>query len=221
MAGGYPAIFIDSNITTRLGATRRAATRVALQAGAVSHQSEVGAFGAAFSDIAFHLGFRALVHSAHLRRTGVCASRCEGEVGKGRFADRQRLRDHAQLLLELAFECVGANRLRGSHGGGVATLHDGETIGLGAYETARDLGRDEACRGLALVLALAEIVAEGFWRNMGEIGAAEIGDGEFAEDVIKHGRGALDRVIALHEARRFKAGEGEGFDIFFQRHAVL
>ena len=31
----------------------------------------------------------------------------------------------------------------------------------------------------------------------------------------------LDRVVALHEAGRLEAGEGEGLDIFLERHAVL
>ena len=56
---------------------------------------------------------------------------------------------------------------------------------------------------------------------MGEIVAAEIGDGEFAEDVVENAGGVLDRVIALHHAGRLEAGEGEGLDIFLQRHAIL
>ncbi|MNX77385.1 hypothetical protein D3C86_1089260 [compost metagenome] len=56
---------------------------------------------------------------------------------------------------------------------------------------------------------------------MGEIVAAEIGDGEFAEHVVEDRRGVLDRVVALHHAGRFELGEGEGLHIFFQRHAIL
>ena len=37
------------------------------------------------------------------------------------------------------------------------------------------------------------------WIDMGEIVAAEIGDGEFAEDIVEDRGGVLDRVIALHE----------------------
>lgn len=45
---------------------------------------------------------------------------------------------------------------------------------------------------------------------MREIIPPQIGDGQLAEDVVGHGRGHLDRSVALHGARRFKAGEGEG-----------
>ena len=56
---------------------------------------------------------------------------------------------------------------------------------------------------------------------MGQIGAVEIADRQFAEDIVEDRGGILDRVIALHHARRFEPGEGEGFDKLFQRHAVL
>jgi hypothetical protein len=51
--------------------------------------------------------------------------------------------------------------------------------------------------------------------------AAEIGDGQLAEHVVEDRGGVLDRVVALHHAGRLEAGEGEGLDIFLQRHAVL
>ena len=57
--------------------------------------------------------------------------------------------------------------------------------------------------------------------HMGQIGAIQIADGQFAEDVIQNGCGVFDAVIALHHARRFKPGEGERIDKFFQRHPVL
>ena len=51
--------------------------------------------------------------------------------------------------------------------------------------------------------------------------ALKIGNSQFAEDVIKNRRRILDRLIALHHACRFKAGEGEGFHILFKWHAIL
>ena len=57
--------------------------------------------------------------------------------------------------------------------------------------------------------------------DMGEVVAAEIGDGQLAEDVVEDRGGVLDRVVALDEAGRLEAGEGEGVDIFLERHAVL
>ena len=56
---------------------------------------------------------------------------------------------------------------------------------------------------------------------MRQIGAVEVRNRQFAEDVIQDRGGILDRVIALHHARRFKAGEGESLDIFVQGDAVL
>ena len=56
---------------------------------------------------------------------------------------------------------------------------------------------------------------------MGEIVPAEIRDRELSKDIVKDRGGVLDRVIALHGARGFKSGEGEGVDIFLERHAIL
>ena len=144
----------------------------------------------------------------------------EGEAGNGGFAHGQRLGGDAELLFQLAFQRIRPDGDRGHHA--AAALHHGEAFGLRADETARDLRGNEARRGLALVLAATQrIMPERVGRDMGEIGAAEIGDGEFAEDVIENRCRALDRVIALHEARRLEAREGESIDIFFQRHAIL
>ena len=89
MAGGYPAILHFKCFDVRSRATRRRSTRIALQARAIPHQREVGAFWATFSDIALHLGFGALVHAAALLGgSGIGAGRCEGEVGQGCFAHR-------------------------------------------------------------------------------------------------------------------------------------
>ncbi len=56
---------------------------------------------------------------------------------------------------------------------------------------------------------------------MREVVAAEIGDGELAENIVEDRGRVLDRVIALDEARRLEADEGEGLDIFLERHAIL
>ena len=105
-------------------------------------------------------------------------------------------------------------------------LHQHQLVGLVAHEAARhEFRRRRRLAGLrraALVVALAErVMADVGGVDMGEIVAAEIGDRQFAENVIENRSGVLDRVIALHEARRLEAGEGEGVDIFLQRHAIL
>ena len=92
---------------------------------------------------------------------------------------------------------------------------------LAAHE-ARRHQRGLARRRTALVFALAEHRLADFAHvHMRQIVAREIGDGELAEDIVEDRGGVLDRLVALHEARRFKAGEGEGVHIFFQRHAIL
>src|SRR5262245_27741109 len=77
-------------------------------------------------------------------------------------------------------------------------------------------------RGLAFLDALAErAIARLRWLHMAEVVAAEIGDRELAEDVIEDRSRHFDGVVALHAARRLEAGEGEGIDIFLERHAIL
>ena len=49
---------------------------------------------------------------------------------------------------------------------------------------------------------------------MREVVAGEIGNGEFAEDVVEDRGRVLDRLVALDEAGGFKARESEGFDVF-------
>jgi len=126
-----------SLLAIRSRTPRRAPTRIALQACAVSHQGEVRAFGAAFSDIAFHLGFRALVHPALLGGTGMGAGGGEGEAGNGGFAHGQRLGGDAELLFQLAFQRIRPDGDGGHHA--AAALHHGEAFGFRADETARDL----------------------------------------------------------------------------------
>ena len=57
--------------------------------------------------------------------------------------------------------------------------------------------------------------------SLGEVVAAEIGNGEFAEDVVEDGGGARDAVIAGDLSGRLEAREHKGVDEFFQWHAVL
>ena len=57
--------------------------------------------------------------------------------------------------------------------------------------------------------------------DVGEVVAAEIGDGQLAEDVVEDRGGVLDGVVALHQAGRLEAREGEGVDVLLERHAVL
>ena len=56
---------------------------------------------------------------------------------------------------------------------------------------------------------------------MREVGAVEIADRQFAEDVVEDRGRRLDRVVALDHARRLEPGEGEGVDEFLERDAVL
>jgi len=56
---------------------------------------------------------------------------------------------------------------------------------------------------------------------VGEVEALEIAHRQLAEDVIEDRGRVFDRVVALHGTRRLKPREGEGVDIFVERHAVL
>ena len=56
---------------------------------------------------------------------------------------------------------------------------------------------------------------------MGQIGAVQVRHSQLAEDVVKDRRRVLDRLVALHHARWFKLGEGEGVHKLLQRHTVL
>ena len=56
---------------------------------------------------------------------------------------------------------------------------------------------------------------------MGKVIATKVRDGKFAEDVIDQRSCILDRIIPLDQARGLKPGEGKGFNIFFQRNAIL
>ncbi len=58
-------------------------------------------------------------------------------------------------------------------------------------------------------------------RNVGEVVTAKIGDRELAEDIVEDRGCVLDRVVALNEARRLEAREGERVDVFLERHAIL
>ena len=56
---------------------------------------------------------------------------------------------------------------------------------------------------------------------MRKIVAAEIGNREFAENVIQHAGRVLDGVVADYQAGRFEPRERECVHEFFQRHAIL
>ena len=56
---------------------------------------------------------------------------------------------------------------------------------------------------------------------MGEVVASQVRDRQFAEQVVDDRSRHLDGVVALDDARRLEPGEGEGVDVFLQRHAVL
>ncbi len=71
------------------------------------------------------------------------------------------------------------------------------------------------------VLEAADVSGVRGSRNMGEIVSAEVGDGELAENVVEDRGRVLDPVVAPNEAGRLEAGEGEGVDVFLERHTVL
>ncbi len=56
---------------------------------------------------------------------------------------------------------------------------------------------------------------------MGEIVARKVAHGQLAEHIVQQRGCHFDGRIALHRACRIEAGEGEGVDIFLERHAVL
>ena len=56
---------------------------------------------------------------------------------------------------------------------------------------------------------------------MREVGAVEVADRQFAEDVVEDRGRVLDAVVALNHPGGLELGKGEGVDEFLQRHAVL
>ena len=58
-------------------------------------------------------------------------------------------------------------------------------------------------------------------RNVREVVTAKIGDRELAENIVEDRGRVPDRVVALNEARRLEAREGERVDVFLERHAIL
>src|SRR3546814_12211982 len=75
---------------------------------------------------------------------------------------------------------------------------------------------------VAFLMTAADGVGHQIGRlGMAEVGAAEIGHGEFAEDVVDDRGRHLDGVVALNRTRRLEAGEGEGLDELLQGDAVL
>ncbi|CCC97391.1 protein of unknown function [Azospirillum baldaniorum] len=131
----------------------------------------------------------------------------------------------------------GGRRGLGRGAGGGQGRRRGDPLGLPAVQDAqvvadiaggRDLADDvrrldrAGLRQVALLVAAAD--REGHQilrRGVRQIGAAQVGDGDLAEDVVDDRGRHLDGVVAGHHARRLKAGEGEGLHELFQRHAVL
>jgi len=70
-------------------------------------------------------------------------------------------------------------------------------------------------RGTKLLLS-----GVGRW-NVREVVTAKVGDRELAEDIVEDRGCVPDRVVALNEARRLEAREGERVDVFLERHAIL
>ena len=95
----------------------------------------------------------------------------------------------------------------------------GDDRGHGGGRRRRALAR--ASRPVLIDAAAQHRRADLVGRDMGEVVAAEIGDGELAEDIVEDRGRVLDRVIALDQAGRLEADEGEGLDIFLERHAIL
>ena len=204
-------------------ASRRRAAGVALQTGAVAHHGEVAAFGAGFADIALHPRFRSLLGDRFGLRRQARADRGRRALGKLAFQRRRALHEAAmgartaglntgripcparhQHQLVARPRAQEALRDNGGHRGG-----------RGAYAFAR------ARRPVLIDAAAKHRRADLVRRDMREVVAAEIGNGELAEDVVEDRGRVLDRVIALDEARRLEPDESEGLDIFLERHAIL
>ena len=119
----------------------------------------------------------------------------------------------------------GGGAGRGGRNRAAAAFHNAEEVRrLPAHETLGDNPRRRARpRGqtLGIVAAPERGRAEIVHRHMREIVTPGVGDREFAEHVVEDRGRRLDGVVALHEASRLEAREGEGVDVFLQRHAVL
>ena len=51
--------------------------------------------------------------------------------------------------------------------------------------------------------------------EVGKVKAVEVADGKLTEDVVYHGCGHLDVVVAQHAPARLEAGVYEGVDVLF------
>ena len=71
------------------------------------------------------------------------------------------------------------------------------------------------------VFAVQGVAAQVFRGDVGQVVPAEVGDGQFAEDVVDDRRRHLDVRVARDHAVRLEAGEQEGIDELVERHAVL
>src|SRR5262249_6952050 len=101
----------------------------------------------------------------------------------------------------------------------------------------RQFAADIAARGVARDLRLVVTTGAGEGRfsfalanrvgqkiarlDMGEVASIEIGDRQFAENVVENRGFHLDRVVGFDDARRLEPGEGERLDKLLERYAVL
>ena len=138
----------------------------------------------------------------------------EAELAGGALAARAKsaLRGFVELIGKLASDCADATLAvrmeRAIEAGQLKPYYEAE--GKGQAESRID-NLDE----LINVAARFERI------DLRQIRAAEIGHGEFAEDVVEDRGGVADGVVAAHFAGRLKAREQERVDIFFERHAIL
>ena len=104
-----------------------------------------------------------------------------------------------------------------------STLHQRQFIEFRPHEPVGDeFSGGRFRKGRSRLLGAFQPVQDRIGRrDMGEIVAAEIGDGKFAKEIIEDRSRVFDGVITLHEAGWLEASEGEGVDIFLERHAIL
>ncbi len=60
-----------------------------------------------------------------------------------------------------------------------------------------------------------------FWLDVSEVIFFEVVDSEVSEDVVEYAEGVFDGFVSSDGSAGFESGEGEGFDEFVERHAIL
>jgi len=170
---------------------------VAFEAGAVADQCEVAAFLAAVAFVAFDAGGANALEPELVRV--FLLRRCrdgEGAVELGRRRSAGAAVQHRQLAADIAA------------GGAARDLRPGVVV----------IGAREGRFGFALADRVGQQIA---WLDMGQIAAIEVGDRQFAEDIVEYTGRHLDRIVALDDPRRLEPGEGERLDKLLERYAVL